>query len=399
LILPLIEPSIMRKRDFTADSPGQLESIPEGADAFVPDPLPPPAGSIDLAAHMTLADEAAFALGGLNHAVSSTPGAALLVDSFLRREAVRSSKIEGTRTQLGQLLMFEIGETESEFTDAVDAEQVERNLQAIHRGLELTETLPLCGRLFREIHGVLFEGTSKILKMPGEYRASSTRIGGRDLGTIKESYQDARFIPPPHSRIAQCMKDLEDFINLPEKNEHLPIVVQMALVHYQFETIHPFCDGNGRIGRLITSLLLKARGRLLQPILCLSAYMDENRDAYTDLMLAVSQKGDWDRWINFFLTGIREQAKEDTARCAELVRLHDQYLDLCDSHKIPIYVTNSLFSFPVTSITRLRDIEGVSHPTASRWVDALEGNGVLKEMTGRSTNRIYMATQIVRALE
>ena len=387
----------MRKQDFTDDSPGHLEPIPEGVDAFVPDPLPPPA--VNFSNHAALIDNASLALGGLRQALTNSPSPELVTNSFFRREAVRSSKIEGTHTQLGQLLLFEVGETEQQFNDAEDAEQVERNLKAIHRGLELVDKLPLYGRVFREIHAVLFEGANKLIKRPGEYRESSTRIGGPVAGSVKESFAAARFIPPPHGRIQQCMKDLEDFINLPAKHGGLPLIVQLAFVHYQFETIHPFCDGNGRIGRLAISLLLKSRGAFDIPILCLSAYMDEHRDEYTDLMLGVSQRGVWGSWIEFFAKGIQAQADEDAKKCQRLIALRDEYLACCDTHRIPMVVADNLCTFPVTTISKVADATGKTFPTAQKFVEQLEAGGWLKEVTKRSTNRVYLAQPIIDALE
>ncbi len=382
----------MREADFTKASPGQLEAIREGVMAFVPDPLPPPKSAFDPAAVLPVAEEAAMALGGLNNLIQALPNTSVVVKSFLRREAVRSSMIEGTKTQLGQLLLFEVGETPDNPADSEDADQVRRNLEACETGLQLIEKSPLYGGLLRKVHAVLFDGMNRLTKRPGEFRNTSSRIGGND-------FHDARFIPPPAEQVPEAMKALDSFVNDPAKHSQLPVLIQSALMHYQFEAIHPFADGNGRIGRLALSLLLRQRGVLRQPILCLSDYMDQHREEYVTRMLGVSQRGDWKRWVEFFLRGVAEQAKDDSARCMRLLELRNTYLTLCDESNVPLAVIDSLFRFPATTVPRVAQALEVSYPTASRYVEALEKCEVLIEVTGRATHRIYLAQPIVDLLE
>lgn len=387
----------MKRTDFTTDAPGHFDQIPEGVEAFVPDALPPPRAAFDPLSCAGLVDEAMANLGALRHGINTTPGATRLIDSFMRREAVRSSKIEGTHTQLSELLLFEIGEAGAEPGDAEDAEQVRRNLDAFHLGLAQVENLQLTGRIFREMHALLLDGSPA--KLPGQYRRTSSRIGGRILDTPRESFEDARFVPPPASQVQQCMKELEEFINIPTKYNQLPLLVQAALLHYQFETIHPFSDGNGRIGRLAIALLLKVRGLLPQPILCLSAYMDRHHEEYTDRMLAVSQRGEWREWVGFFINGVKEQATEDSERCRRLMLLRDSYLRMCDKGSVSVVVVDSLFQFPVTTISKVAELQGSGFNAGTRCVAELEQAGMLFEVTGRKTNRIYIAQPIIDLLE
>jgi Fic family protein len=389
--------SDMKASDFTRSAPGQLIRIPEGVGAFLPDPLPPPKSAFDYSACCQIAEEAVFQLGGLRALVETAHSGPLLVDSFLRREAVRSSRIEGTHTRLGELLLFEVGEESSE-ADAADADQVNRNFKAFQYGIERVSKLPVSGKLFREVHGILFENANRLEKAPGQYRRTSTMIGQK-YESIRESYEKARFIPAPAECVEEAMKELENFINIPEKSGHLPNLVQMALVHYQFETIHPFMDGNGRIGRLAVSLLLKDRGFLPDPILCLSAYMDERREAYVDALLAVSQKGDWLRWVNLFLGGVRDQAIEDQQRCKALLALYKQYLEICDARKVGLGVVDSLFKYPVTTNSHVAGLLEAEFKTGARCVEILESKGILTEVTGRTSNRVYLAQEIIDLLE
>lgn len=384
---------------FTRDAPGHLEPIMEGVNAFVPDPLPPPIASFDPSSCAEISEQSALAIGGLGRLVESITSGRMLIDSFLRREAIRSSTIEGTQTQLRELLLFEVGENVQDTIDSEDAAQVLRNLSSLHRGLELVEAGPLIGRVLREAHSVLFSDDSRILKRPGEYRTGLTRIGGRNLENVRDSFLDARFVPPPASHVQQAMKDLEEFINLREKHRHLPVLVRAALMHYQFETIHPFADGNGRIGRLAVTLLLKAHGLMPQPILCLSAYMDEHREEYTDRMLAVSQRGEWTEWVRFFLRGVKEQANDDIKRCKRLMNLRQTYLELSDQKKVPVALVDYLFGYPALTIPMAAKLMGTTYQPGKRCVEALQESGVLQEVTGRATNRVYLARQIIDLLE
>ena len=353
----------MKDDAFNKMAPGHLEQIPEGVKAFVPDPLPPP--SFDFSGCAELLEGAAGALYGLNRLVGSITSGDMLVQSFLRREAIRSSAIEGTRTQYGEMLLFELNETDEPTLNVDDAKQVWNNLAAFKHAWNLLDSIPVTERLLRETHGVLFDDANRLTKRPGEYRTTSTFIG-RQLETMQQSFEAARFVPPPARHVGQAMRDLENFINLPENNAHLPRY-QAALLHYQFETIHPFADGNGRIGRLAIALLLKLRGKLSMPVLCLSAYMDEHRDEYTDRMLGVSQRGEWVEWVRFFLRGVKEQAEEDVERCQRLMALRQSYLEnLVHEKRIPFGVIDALFRMPAVTIPSVGKLMGTTYAPARR---------------------------------
>jgi Fic family protein len=281
----------MRREDFTANAPGRLVTAPEGHLAYVPNPLPPEF-DLELSTVNLLAD-AERALGELKGVGQRLPNPRLLINPFLRREAVLSSRIEGTTTGLQQLLLFETAPSD-EPGDA-DVREVANYVAALELGFSLLERLPVSLRLIRQIHERLMEGVRGQEQRPGEFRHIPNLIGHR--GATPDT---ARFVPPPVKEMHEALHDLERYIG--EHRDDLPFLIQLALVHYQFEVIHPFMDGNGRVGRLLIALQLRERAYLPQPLLYLSAYFEYHRDAYRDHLLAVSRSGTWTQWIDFFLT-------------------------------------------------------------------------------------------------
>ena len=288
------------------DSPaGQIISVGGDYSAFIPRPLPPPLSwTDDLISALSEADRALGQLAGLGRLL---PNPHLLIRPFLHREAVLSSRIEGTQASLSDVFAYEANQPLL-FELPSDTREVYNYVRALEYGMERLATLPLSLRLLREIHAVLMEGVRGASQTPGQFRDRQNWIG-----TPGCAARDAIFVPPPVSEMMAVLGDFERYLHA---ESHLPPLIRIGLIHYQFETIHPFLDGNGRIGRLLITLLLCAWDLLPQPLLYLSAYFERWRDAYIDLLYAVSQRGAWNAWLVFFLQGIAIQARDAVARAA-----------------------------------------------------------------------------------
>lgn len=376
----------MDPADFTDDAPGELVKTVEGIWAFVPAPLPP---RFDIApATISRLSNADFALGQLRGIGQMLPNAQLLIAPFLRREAILSSRIEGTIASLDQLILFEVepsGEPQNS-----DVGEVANYVSAMEYGLKRLEELPVSLRLIRELHEKLLTGVRGQDRRPGEFRQTQNAIGqqGRPV-------EEARYIPPPVVQMNQALSDFELFLHEPTE---LPILIQLALVHYQFEAIHPFLDGNGRIGRLLLSLLLCEKGYLTQPILYLSGFLEKHRDQYIDSLLRVSQNGDWIGWVNFFLEGVAEQSKDAVERSRLLLDLRQQYRERAQTARasaLPLQLLDELFQIPGLTISMAQGLLGVTYVSAQRSVERLVGLGILEEVTGRQRNRVYLAPEIL----
>jgi Fic family protein len=377
----------MRREDFTVDAPGRLVTAPEGHLAYVPNPLPP-AIDLDLAIVNRLAD-AERALGELKGVGQRLPNPHLLINPFLRREAVLSSRIEGTTAGLQQLLLFESApSTEPEESDV---REVANYVAALELGFSLLETLPISLRLIRQVHERLMESVRGQEQRPGEFRRIPNLIGHR--GATPET---ARFVPPPVKEMHEALSDLERFIG--ERRSNLPFLIQLALVHYQFEVIHPFMDGNGRLGRLLIALQLREREYLPHPLLYLSAYFERHSDAYRNHLLDVSRAGAWNVWIDFFLSGVAEQASDTALRSYRLLTLLEQYQTWGFSASRTgnlAKLVELLFTRPVISFADAEVWLGVTQPGASRLVQQLVDQGILVEITGRQRNRRFAAREII----
>ncbi|MCH8802139.1 MAG: Fic family protein [Chloroflexi bacterium] len=376
----------MDPSEFTSDAPGELVKTVEGIWAFVPAPLPP---RFDIGpATIKRLSAADFALGELKGLGHMLPNAKLLIAPFLRREAILSSRIEGTIASLDQLILFEV--EPSREPQNPDVGEVANYVSAMEYGLERLKEFPVSLRLIRELHEKLLTGVRGQDRRPGEFRQTQNAIGqqGRPIG-------EARYIPPPVAQMNQALSDLELFIHQPTD---LPFLIQLALVHYQFEAIHPFLDGNGRIGRLLLSLLLCDKGYLTQPLLYLSGFFEENRDRYIDSLLRVSQQGDWAGWVDFFLEGVAEQSRDVVDRSGLLLDLRQQYRDRAQTARasaLPLLLVDELFQIPAITISMARALLDVTYVSAQRAVERLVGLGILKEVTGRQRNRVYLAPEIL----
>jgi len=378
----------MRPDAFTARGRGAVRRTVAGFYAFFPEPLP---RNVPLPAEVAvLLDEATGAVHRLGGVGRLIPNPHLLIGPHLRMEAVLSSRIEGTRTGVEQLLLFEAGQL---FVpeEADDAREVQNYVTAMEHGLRrLRDDFPVSVRLFREMHQLLLSDVRGHYRRPGELRESPVWIGGTTL-------ENAVFVPPPPEEMAAALTDLERFLH----ERELPLLVQLALAHYQFEVIHPFLDGNGRIGRLMIPLMLVFRGALPQPLLYLSAYFEQHRSQYYDHLLATSQTGDVIPWITFFLQGVRRQARDAEERTVRLVELQQEMRDHLLEEGRPnsvIRLTEHLFATPVLTAGRAQQLLGAARPTAYAAIESLVNRGDLVEITGKQRRRIYQAPRIYEAV-
>ncbi len=380
------------KAELFRDSPsGRAVRTPAGFWAFVPNPLPPAFPWTEtLVAALSEADRALGELAGLGRAL---PNPHLLIRPFVRREAVLSSRIEGTQASLSELYAYEaVQPALSEPTP--DVREVYNYVRALEHGLERLASLPLSLRLIREIHAVLMEGVWGERQTPGEFRRLQNWIG--PPGSTPEN---APYVPPPVPEMEEALDSFERFLHAPSM---LPRLVSLGLIHYQFEAIHPFLDGNGRIGRLLTTLLLCAWELLPEPLLHLSAYFEAHRQTYYDLLLAVSQRGQWEDWLVFFLRAVALQSRDGVARVGRLQDLRELYRDRLQGARVParlLQAVDLLFAQPVLSVRQVEAGVGVNFSTAQRYVDQLVDLGMLREVTGQARNRVYRAEEVLRAIE
>ncbi len=378
----------MRPDAFSSQALGLVRKHPTGFWAFHPAPLP---RRLDLPHDIiNLLDEATGAVHRLGGVGRLIPNPHLLIGPHLRLEAVLSSRIEGTKTDVGQLLRFEAGEMPPA-DEADDAQEVENYVLAMEHGLErLSAGFPLSIRLLREMHERLLSGVRGRHRRPGELRSSPVWIGGATL-------DDAVFVPPPPDEMQVALSDLERFLY----DSDLPLLIRLGLAHYQFEAIHPFLDGNGRIGRLLIPLMLVWSGALPQPLLYLSAYFEQHRSEYYDHLLVTSQEGDLNPWLRFFLRGVRRQARDAEERTVRLVELQHQLRNelLEEGRRISVIrLAEHLFSVPLITPVRAEALLGVTRPTAQSAIEALVERGDLIEVTGRGWRRIYEAPRIFEAV-
>jgi Fic family protein len=364
----------------------------EAIRAFVPAALPP-VPPLVLDGHLQeLLEQAVLAVGRLDSLSALLPDTGLFLYTYIRKEAVLSSQIEGTQSSLSDLLLFELeGAPGVPFDDVVE---VSNYVAALEHGLKrLREDFPLCNRLIREIHGVLLARGRGSSKDPGEFRRSQNWIGGSRPGT-------AVFVPAPPQLVEGCMSGLERFLQAGQ--EQMPVVIRAALAHVQFETIHPFLDGNGRVGRLLITFLLCQAGILRQPLLYLSLYFKQNRDEYYSLLDRVRREGDWEAWLEFFLEGVRQTADGAVATARRIESLFQE-----DRSRIQVRgrvagsalrVHDTLKERPIVSIQEIRRRSGISFPAASSGLSLLDELGIAREYTGRKRNRLFGYSRSIEIL-
>ena len=364
----------------------------ESVRAFIPGPLPPiPPLRLDGDLHLLL-ERALLALGRLDSVSRLVEGTDLFLYAYVRKEAVLSSQIEGTQSSLSDLLLFELDQNPGVPLD--DVQEVSGYVAALNHGIRrLREDFPLSTRLIRELHEKLLVKGRGSSKDPGHFRRTQNWIGGTRPGT-------AKFVPPPHSAVAECMSDLEKFIH--RERQELPVIVRAGLVHVQFETIHPFLDGNGRVGRLLITLQLCSSGVLEKPLLYLSLYFKQHRAEYYRLLDAVRKDGDWEEWLRFFLRGVAETAEGAFATARQL-------LDLFDRDQIRIQkmgrqagsllrVHEAFKQRPLCTIADAAKRADLSFPAAAAAMESLVRSGVARELTGRKRNRIFVYDKFFAAL-
>lgn len=355
----------------------------ESVRAFLPPPLPPDP-PVDLSPFQHLLDESNQALGRLDGLASILPEPSLFLYLYVRKEAVLSSQIEGTQSSISDLLLFESDEAPG--VPLEDVQEVSSYIAAMNHGLRrLREGFPLSLRLIREIHEILLSHGRGRDKNPGEFRTSQNWIGGTRPG-------NARFVPPPPKNVLDCLGAFELFLH--DESPALPLLVKAALAHVQFETIHPFFDGNGRLGRLLITFLLCAAGALREPILYLSLYFKTHRTRYYDLLDGVRSSGDWETWIEFFLTAVRETAGQAAASANEILALLGEDRSRIDSlgraAASILRVHHLLQRRPIVSIPAAAKQLSLSAPTVAKAFQHLQDLGILRETTGKQRHRLFV---------
>jgi Fic family protein len=362
---------------------GRLVLIAHGDEevrAFVPPPLPP-TPPVELSGVMTLVERANRALGRLDGITSILPAPPLFLFMYVRKEALLSSQIEGTQSSLSDLLIFENDEIPTVSID--DVQEVSNYVAAMQYGLKrLREGFPLSLRLIREIHDILLRKGRGSSKQPGEFRRSQNWIGGSRPG-------NALFVPPPPNELPACLDNFEKFLH----DEKTPTLIRAALAHVQFESIHPFLDGNGRLGRLLITFMLCVDGVLKEPMVYLSLYFKMHRQQYYDLLQAVRDRGEWEAWVEFFLTGVIETANEAVETARQLLALFEEdrvrIRTLGRSAASMLQVHDLLQRQPIVSIIPASRELKLTHPTVMKAIANLEKLGIVREISGRRRGRLF----------
>jgi Fic family protein len=357
--------------------------------AFVPAPLPPVPALELIGGVRNSLDQGLLALGRLDGAAGTLPDAHLLLYTYVRKEAVLSSQIEGTQSTLDDLLAHELGEAAG--VPIGDVTEVSRYVEAMTHGLQrLRNGFPLSNRLFREMHEILLATGRGAQKTPGEFRQSQNWIGGTRPG-------NAAFVPPPPQDVQHCMGELEKFLHT-----DTPALVKAALAHLQFETIHPFLDGNGRIGRLLITLLFCHEGVLREPLLYPSLYFKQNRQRYYDELNGARASGDFERWLDFFATAIRVSAEQATAtglRISAVFREdRNRVREMGRQAPTILLVQEALQAKPLATIATLTQSTGFTTPTVTQALGELQKLGIVRETTGRARGRIFAYVRYLDAL-
>lgn len=361
---------------------GQYAKQLEGYQAFIPAPLPPDPPIDITPAMLRMLSQADQALGRLDGATQTLPNPDLFVAMYVRREAVFSSQIEGTQSTLEDVLAFELDPATRELPR--DVEEVVNYVKAMNAGLARLATLPLSLRLIREIHAELLTGVRGADRRPGEFRTTQNWIGA---GNVPLS--QATFVPPPVASMHEALKNFEVFLH---DRKALPDLIHCGLAHAQFETIHPFLDGNGRVGRLLLTFLLVHGGVLHRPLLYLSYYLKRNRAEYYDRLMAIRENGDWEGWLTFFLRGVALTAEEATATARSIIDQRERHRTLIQERGLGVNALRLLdvmFRRPILNVNLAKETLGVSFGTAAKLIEQLEDAGLLEEGTGGHRNRRF----------
>lgn len=362
----------------------------ENVRAYVPLPLPP-VPALDLTRLLKLVESANRSLGRLDGMTSILPSPDLFVYMFVRKEALLSSQIEGTQSSLSELLLFESDELPAGPLD--DVIEVVNYTRALNSGLVRLETLPLSLRLIGELHSMLLQSGRGSAKQPGEFRTTQNWIGGTRPG-------NAHFVPPPPHRLMECLGALERFMH---DRDTYPVLLRAAMVHVQFETIHPFLDGNGRLGRLLITLMLCEEKALRTPVLYLSLYLKKHRSRYYELLQDVRLKGAWEDWVAFFLEGVIEVAEQGVSTGQRLLTLFD-----ADREKIAAIGRGALSAArlhqhlernPLVAVPESAERLGLSQPTVQTALEQMVRLGIVREVTGKRRGRLYQYHEYLKILD
>lgn len=367
-------------------------SVGEKWKAFIPHPLPPdPPVQIE-GELQRLLEQATLALGRLDGFALVLPDTNLFLYTYVRKEAVLSSQIEGTQSSLSDLLLFEIEEAPG--SPIEDVREVSRYVDAMNHGLErMRDGFPISVRLLKEMHRILLGKGRGSEKEPGELRRSQNWIGGTRPG-------NAAFVPPPADYVLECLGSLEKFLN--DSRSNAPALIKAALAHVQFESIHPFLDGNGRIGRLLIALVLWSENILKEPLLYLSLYLKKHRSEYYRLLQEVRMKGDWESWVAFFLEGVKETAEEAAATARKLLNIaaadEKRIHALGRKASSALRIHRALQRQPVTTIAVMSKKTGLSVPTTTAGIAELQRLGIVRELTGQKWKKSFSYQAYLEAL-
>lgn len=379
----------MKATDYHNPLAGRIVRSVDGYDAFLPAPLPPTIDyDADLVLTLSRADAALSELSGLGRHL---PNPHLLISPYVRREAVSSSRIEGTRTSLSELLLDEVEDGLGRGDSDDDRREVRNYVSALEYGISRLSDRPLSLNLVRDMHRILLAGVRGGHGTPGEFRREQNWIGAP--GSTPKT---AEYVPPPPEYLMDVLTDWERFIHT---HDLMPDLIQCAIMHEQFEAIHPFIDGNGRLGRLLITLFLIERQRLSQPLLYLSAYIESNREAYYNHLQRVRTHGDWTSWLKYFLHGVIVTARAGVQQAGELMDLRETYRERLRGPARALALLDELFINPFTTVARAAEQLGTSKPTATQAINLLRDNGMLDEITGRSWGRIFLARPILDAID
>jgi Fic family protein len=366
--------------------------VGERVQAFVPSPLPPEPPLVWSPELRERFDQSLLALGRLDSVSILLPDTSLFLYMYIRKEAVLSSQIEGTRSSLSDLLLFELEQEPGVPLD--DVQEVSNYVAALHHGLNrLAESFPLSLRLIRDIHQILLSTGRGSERDPGQFRRSQNWIGGTRPG-------NAQFVPPPPEHVVESMGRLELFLH--DVPERTPTLVKAALAHVQFETIHPFLDGNGRVGRLLITLLLCSEKVLREPMLYVSLFFKTHRQRYYDLLNQVRLTGDWESWLDFFAQAVTETSNQAVETAQQLVRLSEmdraRINDLGRVAGSALRVHRALLQRPIASARWVSEQAQLSPATVNACLDHLERLQIVRELTGQRRNRLFSYTQYIEIM-
>lgn len=377
----------MNPENFKSLAAGHVIRHPTGYFVFVPSKLPPPIRfDNDLVLKLSRADASLSELSGIG---ALLPDPHVLIGPLVRREAVLSSRIEGTQASLADVLMDESVPVANKLESAAaDIKEVRNYVNALEYGITRLNELPLSLRLVRELHKKLMSGVRGHHATPGEFRKSQNWIG-----PASSNLMNAPYVPPPPDDMVELLSDWERYLHV---RDQVPDLIQCAILHEQFEAIHPFLDGNGRVGRLLVTLFLIERKRLSQPLLYLSDFIERHRLDYYDLLQRIRTHGEWAPWLHYFLGGVEATARDAARRAHRLLALRERYVR---ETKGATALVDQLLTNPYISIARVSGILKITSPTASKVVKELEAKGLLKEITGRSWGKVFVASEVLAVLE